>query len=164
VADRAQPAVAGDSCAPSRHRRYAKARPGNRIHQLHPDGRTSRQHVLRLSVTTTFRVAARSVPDRRPDTPGLRLSSRPRRVTDNKVTCCGGRAADHRGQRPQARRQRRDIRDAYEHPIRVFELDEGFAMIVGANHAAIIYEIGVVDGVQAPVVVHAMKARDKFLR
>jgi hypothetical protein len=37
-------------------------------------------------------------------------------------------------------------------------------MIVGANHAAIIYEIGVVDGVQVPVVVHAMKARDKFLR
>jgi hypothetical protein len=48
--------------------------------------------------------------------------------------------------------------------FRVFELDEGFAMIVGANHAAIIYEIGVVDGVQVPVVVHAMKARDKFLR
>jgi hypothetical protein len=29
---------------------------------------------------------------------------------------------------------------------------------------AVIYEIGVVDGVLAPVVVHAMKARDKFLR
>jgi hypothetical protein len=37
-------------------------------------------------------------------------------------------------------------------------------MIIGANRAAIIYEIGVVDGVLAPVVVHAMKARDKFLR
>jgi hypothetical protein len=37
-------------------------------------------------------------------------------------------------------------------------------MIIGANHAAIIYEIGVVEGVLAPVVVHAMKARDKFLR
>jgi hypothetical protein len=46
----------------------------------------------------------------------------------------------------------------------VFELDEGFTMIIGANRAAIIYEIGVVDGVLAPVVVHAMKARDKFLR
>jgi hypothetical protein len=45
-----------------------------------------------------------------------------------------------------------------------FELDEDFTMIIGANHAAIIYEIGVVDGVPAPVVVHAMKARDKFLR
>jgi len=37
-------------------------------------------------------------------------------------------------------------------------------MIIGANQAAILYEIGVVDGVLAPVVVHAMKARDKFLR
>ena len=57
-----------------------------------------------------------------------------------------------------------DPRHAYSHPIRVFELDEGLPMIIGANHAAIISEIGVVDGVLAPVVVHAMKARDKFLR
>lgn len=57
-----------------------------------------------------------------------------------------------------------DIRQAYAHPIRVFELDEGFTMIIGANQAAIIYEIGVVDGVAASVVVHAMRARDKFLR
>jgi hypothetical protein len=32
------------------------------------------------------------------------------------------------------------------------------------DRAAIIYEIGVVDGVLAPVVVHAMKARDRFVR
>lgn len=57
-----------------------------------------------------------------------------------------------------------DIRHAYEHPIRVFELDECFTMIIGANHAATVYEIGVVDGVPHPVVVHAMRARDKFLR
>lgn len=57
-----------------------------------------------------------------------------------------------------------DIRHAYAHPIRVFELDEGFTMIIGANQAAIIYEIGVVDGVAACVVVHAMRARNKFLR
>jgi hypothetical protein len=36
-------------------------------------------------------------------------------------------------------------------------------MVIGANRAAIIYEIGVVDGVPAPVVVHAMRARHKFL-
>ena len=57
-----------------------------------------------------------------------------------------------------------DIRHAYSNPIRIFELDEGLTMIIGANQAAIIYEIGVVDGVPAPVVVHAMKARDRFLR
>lgn len=35
-----------------------------------------------------------------------------------------------------------DIRHAYEHPIRVFDLDEGFTMVIGANQAAIIFEIG----------------------
>lgn len=57
-----------------------------------------------------------------------------------------------------------DMLHAYSHPIRIFELDEGLTMIIGANQAAIIYEIGVVDGVPAPVIVHAMKARDRFLR
>ncbi len=57
-----------------------------------------------------------------------------------------------------------DIRHAYAHPLRVFDLDDGFTMIIGANRAAIIYEIGVVDGVLAPVIVHAMRARDKYLR
>jgi len=57
-----------------------------------------------------------------------------------------------------------DILRAYANPTRIFDLDEGFTMIIGANQAAIIYEIGVVDGVQAPVIVHAMRAREKFLR
>ena len=57
-----------------------------------------------------------------------------------------------------------DILHTYDHPIRVFDLEDGLTMIIGANQAAIIYEIGVVDGVPAPVIVHAMKARDKFLR
>ena len=57
-----------------------------------------------------------------------------------------------------------DIRHASANPIRCSSFDEGLTMIIGANRAAIIYEIGVVDGVPAPVVVHAMRARDKFLR
>lgn len=57
-----------------------------------------------------------------------------------------------------------DILHAYRNPIRVFELDESFTMVIGANHAAIIFEIGVVDGIEAPVIVHAMRAREKFLR
>ena len=57
-----------------------------------------------------------------------------------------------------------DILHAYANPMRVFELDDGFTMVIGANQAAIIFEIGVVDGVQAPVIVHAMRAREKFLR
>lgn len=57
-----------------------------------------------------------------------------------------------------------DILHAYANPIRIFELDDGFTMVIGANQAAIIYEIGVIDGQAAPVIVHAMRARDKFLR
>lgn len=37
-------------------------------------------------------------------------------------------------------------------------------MVIGAKLAAIIYEIGVVDGVSAAVIGHAMRAREKFLR
>ncbi len=57
-----------------------------------------------------------------------------------------------------------DILHAYANPIRVFELDEGFTMVIGANQAAIGYEIGVVNGRPSPVIVHAMRAREKFLR
>ena len=57
-----------------------------------------------------------------------------------------------------------DILHKYANPIRVFDLGEGFTMVIGANLPAIIYEIGVVDGVAASVIVHAMRARGKFLR
>ena len=58
----------------------------------------------------------------------------------------------------------KDMLHAYAHPIRVYDLDDGLTMVIGANHAAIVYEIGVVEGTVAPVIVHAMKARDKFMR
>ena len=57
-----------------------------------------------------------------------------------------------------------DILHAYRNPIRVWDLGEGFTMMVGANRAAIILEIGDVQGVEAVVVVHALPAREKFLR
>lgn len=57
-----------------------------------------------------------------------------------------------------------DMLHAYENPIRVFDLDDGFTMVIGANRAAIVYEVGVIDGALAPVIVHAMRAREKFLR
>ncbi len=56
-----------------------------------------------------------------------------------------------------------DILHAYANPIRVFELGDGLTMLIGGNAAAVLYEIGVVEGTTA-VVVHAMRARDKFLR
>lgn len=57
-----------------------------------------------------------------------------------------------------------DMLHAYDHPIRVFDLDDGFTLIVGPAIDANVLEIGVVDGDLAPVIVHAMPARDKFLR
>lgn len=57
-----------------------------------------------------------------------------------------------------------DMLQAYANPFLVFELDEGFTMLIGANQAAIIFEVSVVDGAETPVIVHAMRAREKFLR
>ena len=52
---------------------------------------------------------------------------------------------------------------AYHHPIRVFELD-GLTMLVGADGAARMLEIGVAIGDHVEFIVHAMPARPKFLR
>lgn len=57
-----------------------------------------------------------------------------------------------------------DILHAYTHPVRVFELDEGFTMLIGPSQSAALLEVGVVEGDTADVVVHAMPARPKFLR
>ena len=57
-----------------------------------------------------------------------------------------------------------DILPAYRNPIRSFELDDGFTMIIGANRTAIVFEVGVVQASTVPVIVHAMRAREKFLR
>lgn len=48
-----------------------------------------------------------------------------------------------------------DMLHAYRHPIRVFELDDGF-MVIGPNQTAIVFEVGVVQGDAAPVIVQAM--------
>ncbi len=57
-----------------------------------------------------------------------------------------------------------DIRHAYRNPIRAWDLGEGFTMLIGANQAAVIFEIGYVEAAEAVVIVHAMRARGKFLR
>jgi hypothetical protein len=53
---------------------------------------------------------------------------------------------------------------AFNNPIFVDELDEGFTMFVGADSAANLLEIGVVDTSDGPIIVHAMSARPKYLR
>ena len=57
-----------------------------------------------------------------------------------------------------------DILHAYRNPVRIWDLGDGFTMIVGPNQSAIFLEVGYVDGDQVHVIVHAMKAREKFLR
>ncbi|MEJ7797852.1 MAG: hypothetical protein WKF42_05065 [Solirubrobacteraceae bacterium] len=57
-----------------------------------------------------------------------------------------------------------DILHVYANPIRVFELGDGLTMLIGGNAAAVLHEIGGVEATTAVVVVHAMRARDKFLR
>ncbi|RRJ86447.1 hypothetical protein EG850_08875 [Gulosibacter macacae] len=57
-----------------------------------------------------------------------------------------------------------EILHAYRNPIRAWDLGEGFTMIIGANRAALILEVGYVQGTTAIVVIHAMRAREKFLR
>lgn len=53
---------------------------------------------------------------------------------------------------------------AYANPIRVFELDEGLTMLIGSGVAGALHEIGVVQASTGAVIVHAMPARDRFLR
>lgn len=52
---------------------------------------------------------------------------------------------------------------AYRHPIRVFDLD-GLTMLVGADDAGRMLDVGVAIGEGVEFIVHAMSAREKFLR
>lgn len=57
-----------------------------------------------------------------------------------------------------------DILHAYHHPIQAWDMGDGFTMLLGANRAALVLEIGYIQGITAIVIVHAMRAREKFLR
>lgn len=59
----------------------------------------------------------------------------------------------------------RDMLHAYRNAIDAWALDEGLVMLVGPDRSGALLEIGMVrsdDG--TAVIVHAMKARPKFLR
>ena len=58
---------------------------------------------------------------------------------------------------------REDILHAFRNPIRIFELDENLYMIIGANQAAIILEVGVSIDSNRQIIIHAMNARSRFL-
>jgi hypothetical protein len=57
-----------------------------------------------------------------------------------------------------------DILHAYANPVRFYDVDEGMVMVIGPDRSARLVEVGVVEGDLAPVIVHATKARKKFLR
>ena len=57
-----------------------------------------------------------------------------------------------------------DILHAYRNPVRIWDLGDGFTMMVGPRGTAIFREVGYVEGDQAHVIVHAKRAREKFLR
>ena len=57
-----------------------------------------------------------------------------------------------------------DMIHAFNHPIQVDDLDDGFTMFIGPDHAGNLLEVGVVDSDDGPIVVHAMAARAKYLR
>ncbi len=59
---------------------------------------------------------------------------------------------------------RDDVLHAFRNPIRMWDLGDGFTMMVGASRSGKALEVGCVDSDAAPVIVHAMPARAKFLR
>ena len=59
---------------------------------------------------------------------------------------------------------REEIFHAYRNPERVWDMGDGFTMLVGANPAGVFIEVGYVQADNAVVIVHAMQAREKFLR
>ncbi len=56
-----------------------------------------------------------------------------------------------------------DMRHALRNPILVTELDEDLTMFTGPARDGTPLKVGVADGRDGPVIVHAMRARPKFL-
>jgi hypothetical protein len=59
---------------------------------------------------------------------------------------------------------RTSINHAFNHPIRSVDVEEGLTMLVGPDQAGNLLEIGVVDGQDGLIIVHAMPARPRYLR
>ena len=55
------------------------------------------------------------------------------------------------------------ILHAYDHPVSVFEA-EGLTMLIGADQAGRMLEVGVARADEIDYIVHAMAARRSFLR
>ena len=56
-----------------------------------------------------------------------------------------------------------DMLHAYRNPIRVYVLDD-LVMLIGGDDAGRLLEVGVVQAEGVEFIVHAMPARERFLR
>jgi hypothetical protein len=56
-----------------------------------------------------------------------------------------------------------DMLHAYRHPVRVFVMDD-LVMLVGGDEAGHLLEVGVAEAEGLEFIVHAMPARQRFLR
>lgn len=56
-----------------------------------------------------------------------------------------------------------DTLHAFRNPIRAFDLNDGFTMLIGPATDGVLLEVGVVTGTDGPVIIHAMRARPQFL-
>jgi hypothetical protein len=56
-----------------------------------------------------------------------------------------------------------DMLHAYRHPVRVFVMDD-LVMLVGGDEAGRLLEVGVGEAEGLEFIVHAMPARQRFLR
>jgi hypothetical protein len=56
-----------------------------------------------------------------------------------------------------------DMVHAYHHPIRVFHVED-LVMLIGADAAGRLLEVGVATAEGIDFIVHAMAARSRFLR
>jgi hypothetical protein len=57
-----------------------------------------------------------------------------------------------------------EMRHALRNPVRAADLGDGLTMIVGAARDGTLLEVGVADSDAGPVIVHAMRARPRYLR
>jgi hypothetical protein len=57
-----------------------------------------------------------------------------------------------------------DMLHAARNAIAAEDLDDGFTMFIGPARDASLVEVGVVDGEDGPVIVHAMMARSRYFR
>lgn len=57
-----------------------------------------------------------------------------------------------------------DMIHAFNNPKFVNDADDGFVMFVGADTSGNLLEIGVIESIDGPIIIHAMTARPKYLR